>query len=158
VNTVKTADELLIIHSSTNACCGTSSTDGTACSVPQNGQPAACGCQSDRAPLTLDRQPIKPIRLVKSTSRWQNSRSGVMFAIACIASPCCTPLIVPVLIALLGGTPIAAWMGRNLGMVYGGLTVLSVISLLLALRWMKKDHPQQMQPDMRKQNFLQPIK
>lgn len=151
---MNTADELQIIPSSTNTCCAT---DGAVCSVPQNGQPAACSCQSD-APRTIDHQPVKHVRLVNSASRWQNMRSGVMFAIACIASPCCTPLIVPAMIVLLGGTPIAVWMGHNLGLIYGVLTVLSIISLALVVRWMKKDHPQRTLPDIRKQQSLQPIK
>src|SRR5215207_5701760 len=92
---VKTADELLIIHHSTNTCCGTGDGEGAACSVSQNGQPAACGCQSDTAPLTLDRFAIKLLASIKHTqdSGWRKIRSGVMFAIACIASPCCTPLV-----------------------------------------------------------------
>lgn len=59
-----------------------------------------------------------------------------MFAVACIASPCCTPLIVPLGIALLAGTPVAAWLTAYLGWVYGGLTLLSVVSLVLGFRWM----------------------
>ncbi|MEO8393392.1 MAG: hypothetical protein ABI700_10415 [Chloroflexota bacterium] len=54
---------------------------------------------------------------------------------ACIASPCCTPLIVPILLTLLAGTPVAVWMGHHLGWVYGGLTLVSIISLVMALRW-----------------------
>jgi membrane protein implicated in regulation of membrane protease activity len=67
---------------------------------------------------------------------WKKIRSSVMFVIACIASPCCTPLIVPIGLALLAGTPVAVWASANLGWVYGGLTLLSVISLVLGLRWM----------------------
>ncbi|MBL8090173.1 MAG: hypothetical protein KF758_02630 [Anaerolineales bacterium] len=66
---------------------------------------------------------------------WKKIRSGVMFLIACIASPCCTPIIVPIGIALLAGTPFAVWMSANLGWVYGGLTLLSVVSLVLGIRW-----------------------
>jgi hypothetical protein len=57
-----------------------------------------------------------------------------MFGVACITSPCCTPLIVPLVIALLAGTPVALWMGANLGWVYGALTVISIISFVVALR------------------------
>ncbi len=67
---------------------------------------------------------------------WQRIRSGVMFVIACVASPCCTPLIVPLGLALLAGTPVAVWASANLGWVYGGLTLLSVISFVLAFRWL----------------------
>ena len=67
---------------------------------------------------------------------WQKVRSGFMFVIACIASPCCTPLIVPLGLALLAGTPVAVWASANLGWVYGGLTLLSVVSFVLAFRWL----------------------
>ncbi len=67
---------------------------------------------------------------------WQKIRSGVMFIIACVASPCCTPLIVPIGLALLAGTPFAVWASANLGWVYGGLTLLSVVSFVLAFRWL----------------------
>ena len=61
-----------------------------------------------------------------------------MFAAACIASPCCTPLIVPVVLSLLSGTPVAVWLGQHLGWVYGGLTLVSALSFVLAVRWMSK--------------------
>jgi hypothetical protein len=72
---------------------------------------------------------------------WKKIRATVMFGIACLASPCCTPLIVPVIIALFAGTPIAVWMTQNVGLIYGVLTLVSVISLVLGLRWLNK-HPQ----------------
>ena len=67
---------------------------------------------------------------------WKKIRSGLMFLIACIASPCCTPLIVPLGLSLLAGTPIAVWASANLGWVYGGLTLLSIVSLVLGIRWL----------------------
>lgn len=69
---------------------------------------------------------------------WEKVRSSVLFGVACITSPCCTPLLVPLLIGLLAGTPSAALITQNVGWVYGLLTLLSVISLVLALRWMGK--------------------
>jgi len=69
---------------------------------------------------------------------WQKIRSGLMFVVACVASPCCTPLIVPVVLALLTGTPIAVWASAHLGWVYGGLTLLSVASLVLSIRWLNQ--------------------
>lgn len=70
---------------------------------------------------------------------WKKIRSGFMFVVACVASPCCTPIIVPIGIALLAGTPFAVWMSANLGWVYGGLTLLSVVSLVLGIRWMNQN-------------------
>jgi hypothetical protein len=72
---------------------------------------------------------------VKEEGTWKKIRSGVMFTIACIASPCCTPLIVPIAIALLAGTPLAIWLAAHTGLVYGGSTLLSIVSLVLGLRW-----------------------
>lgn len=69
---------------------------------------------------------------------WQKIRSGLMFGIACVASPCCTPLIVPLGLALLAGTPVAIWASANLGWVYGGLTLLSIASFILGFRWMRQ--------------------
>lgn len=66
---------------------------------------------------------------------WKRIRSGLMFGIACVASPCCTPIIVPLGLALLAGTPIAIWLSANIGWVYGGLTLLSIVSLVLGFRW-----------------------
>ena len=65
-------------------------------------------------------------------------RSGFMFGIAVIASPCCTPLIVPVVLVLLAGTPIAAWLSYHLSWVYGGLTMISIISFVLGFYWMRR--------------------
>jgi hypothetical protein len=69
---------------------------------------------------------------------WRKIRSGVIFGIACVTSPCCTPLIVPLILGLLAGTPAALWMGQNLGWIFGILTAISIVSLVLALRWMGK--------------------
>ncbi len=67
---------------------------------------------------------------------WKKIRSGLVFGVACIASPCCTPLILPLGLALLAGTPVAIWASANLGWVYGGLTLISIASFVLAYRWM----------------------
>jgi hypothetical protein len=67
---------------------------------------------------------------------WKKIRSALAFGVACIASPCCTPLIVPLGLALLAGTPFAVWASAHIGWVYGGLTLLSVVSLVMGLRWM----------------------
>ncbi len=67
---------------------------------------------------------------------WQKIRSALAFGVACIVSPCCTPLYVPLVLALLAGTPVAVWASANLGWVYGGLTLISIASFVLAYRWM----------------------
>jgi hypothetical protein len=77
---------------------------------------------------------ISPDRNQEPTM-WKKIRSGVMFTIACIASPCCTPIIAPIAIALLAGTPLAIWMTSHIGWVYSGLTALSIVSFVLGVRW-----------------------
>ncbi len=66
-------------------------------------------------------------------------KAGLMLGIGCITSPCCTPLLVPLALAFLAGTPLAVWLSANLGLVYGGLTLISIASLLLGFRllWRK---------------------
>lgn len=70
----------------------------------------------------------------------QNSISGaLMFVLGCLTSPCCTPLLIPLLLGLFVGTPFAVWVSANLGLIYGGLTLISVISFTLAYRqWTTK--------------------
>jgi hypothetical protein len=69
---------------------------------------------------------------------WKKIRSALAFGVACIVSPCCTPLYVPLILALLAGTPVAIWASANLGWVYGGLTLVSIGSFVLAYRWMSQ--------------------
>ena len=66
----------------------------------------------------------------------RNLRGMVLFGVGCLTSPCCTPLIVPIVLVLLAGTSVALWISQHLGWVYGGLTIVSVISFALALRWL----------------------
>jgi predicted MFS family arabinose efflux permease len=58
-----------------------------------------------------------------------------MFVVACFTSPCCAPLYVPLALALLAGTPAAVWLTANVGWVDGALTLVSLGSLVVALRW-----------------------
>lgn len=64
-------------------------------------------------------------------------RGSIAFALACAASPCCTPIIIPALVLALAGTPFAFWINQNLGIVYGALTLISIISFVLAYRWLR---------------------
>lgn len=74
----------------------------------------------------------------QSTSlSWQRLRSGVMFSMACLTSPCCTPLYIPLVLVLVAGTPVAAWLTLNVGWVYGILTALSLFSLMAGLYGMQ---------------------
>lgn len=103
-------------------------------------------CQLSEDGNAMCAMPVQPIeqksyRLLSiegCKQTWQKIRGGVMFGVACLASPCCTPLIVPLGLSLIAGSPIALWLGQNLGWVYGGLTLLSILSFILAFRWMGK--------------------
>ena len=77
---------------------------------------------------------------------WKKIRNGFVFVVACIASPCCTPILVPIGLALLAGTPIAVWATAYIGWVYGGLTLLSVVSLVLGLRWKNQKNNTKLEP------------
>lgn len=77
-------------------------------------------------------------KLYQETNVGSKIRSGVLFMVACLTSPCCTPLYVPLLFVLLAGTPAAVWLSANVGWVYGGLTLISIISFVLAFRWWSK--------------------
>lgn len=69
-------------------------------------------------------------------------RSAIMFALSAVTCPCHLPLLLPFLLPLLAGTPAAVWLTHYTGWVYGGLALLFLLSLTLALRWSR-------QPDAR---------
>ena len=102
------------------------------------GQRCTCSEQQMPAPIALTkvtrsishRETPQPQQLMRSKS----IRSVLWVGVACLTSPCCTPLFVPLALALLAGTPIALWLTAVLGWVYGILTLISVCSLLLAFR------------------------
>jgi len=120
-------------------CCRTTSEGNAICVLPPPEKEAGCGCSS---------QPNGSAQVTAASAQpavgfWQKIRSGFMFGVACITSPCCTPLIVPLGLALLAGTPAAAWLTHYVGWIYGGLTLVSVISGVLGWRWMRhKASPQ----------------
>lgn len=120
-------------------CCSTTEEGSWQCSVTPV---AGCGCQTDCDCTTAENTASQQsVNLAPQETRWQAARSTVMFVVGCLASPCCTPLFVPILLGLLGSAPLAVWLGQHLGWVYGGLTVLSFISFGLALRWSGKPRP-----------------
>lgn len=115
--------------------CGTITEDGNAVCAP-----GACSCSSEAKSNQSIILSVPAITENKNqeNSMWKKIRSGFMFVIACIASPCCTPIIVPIGIALLAGTPVAIWASANIGWVYGGLTLLSIVSFVLGFRWINQ--------------------
>lgn len=138
-----------------SGCCSTTEDGNPICVLPQNvelGNEASvsCTCDADLASSTdliqihnlTPNQPkfVSGDHLDKHNTIWQKTRSGLMFFVAILTSPCCTPLIVPLALALFAGTPLAVWAGQHLGWVYGGLTLLSAVSLMMAFRWMFKNN------------------
>lgn len=129
---------LLPAIESTSGCCRTTE-DGAAICIVENGTTSACGCGSSNQEETA--------KLVASDNSHKNSslrskiQSGILFGVACLTSPCCTPLYVPLLLVLLAGTPVAVWLSAHLGWVYGGLTLVSVVSFVLGWRWLKQKAP-----------------
>ena len=69
---------------------------------------------------------------------WQKIRSGVMFAASVITCPCHLLIVLPLVLALLAGTPAAVWIIQNVGWFYGGMTLLFFVSLALGFRWMSQ--------------------
>lgn len=126
--------------------CGSITENGAAVCIPSQ-----CSCSSNNAksnePISLSlpsvretqsavSQKIIQINHNQEQTMWKKIRSALAFGVACIASPCCTPIIVPLALALLAGTPVAVWASANLGWVYGGLTLISIVGFVLAYRWM----------------------
>lgn len=121
---------------SESECCSTNE-QTTFCVVEASGQRCSCAeSQPVSAPLVVV-QPKKQDQDLLSSGHqefWKNVRSGLLFALACVTSPCCTPVLVPIVLALLAGTPLALWLTQYVGWVYGGLMVVCVVSLVFAVR------------------------
>jgi len=49
---------------------------------------------------------IQKVHQLENTM-WKKIRSAAMFGVACITSPCCTPLIAPLGLAILAEMPVA---------------------------------------------------
>jgi hypothetical protein len=119
-----------------STCCSDESERAT-CSIEDSNHQCACA-ESKSIPVpvslrlpqhSLGRQDASS---VQDTEPSHPIRSTLLFAVACVTSPCCTPLFVPVGIALLAGTALAVWLTPHVGWVYAALTMISVLSLLLA--------------------------
>ena len=66
---------------------------------------------------------------------WQKIRGGLMIAFSVVTCPCHLPVVLPLLAALLSGTPAAILIAKYTGWVYGVMTVLFALTLGLALQW-----------------------
>jgi hypothetical protein len=59
------------------------------------------------------------------------------FTLACLLSPCCAPIWLPLVLALLAGTPLAVLLSAYIGWVYAGLTVLFVVGAFFGWRMLR---------------------
>lgn len=56
-----------------------------------------------------------------------------------IACPCHLPLTLPLLLSLIGGTTIGAWLSDNTALVYTASTILFLGGFALAAFWLTTD-------------------
>ncbi len=98
--------------------------DGLAACQPATSSDAGCGCSSETK-QTNNLQPQKPNSVL----------SAVLVGVACLTSPCCVPLIAPIILGVLAGTPLAIWFASHMAWLYAGLTLVSAVSFFLAWRY-----------------------
>jgi len=66
---------------------------------------------------------------------WQKVRGGVAVTISILTCPCHLPVTVPLMLALLAGTPVAAWLTQHVGWVYGVMAGVFTLSFGFAYVW-----------------------
>jgi hypothetical protein len=72
-----------------------------------------------------------------SQQRRHPVRSGILFVLACLTSPCCTPIVVPLIFSLIAGTPATLWLTQHGGWIYGVLTGICVLCAALGIYWIR---------------------
>ncbi|HET8841818.1 MAG TPA: hypothetical protein VFN35_10140, partial [Ktedonobacteraceae bacterium] len=100
-----------------------STQDGRAlCVLPPDG--GRCSCHEPSLPAPIARPSLvrKIVSQTPRPARGPLMRLVVWGVIACLASPCCAPLLVPLALTLIAGTPVALWLTSMLGWIYGALT------------------------------------
>lgn len=55
-----------------------------------------------------------------------------------LACPCHLPIVLPLMMGLLGGTALGAWISSNTALVYGLSTVYFVVALAVGLRLLRR--------------------
>lgn len=79
--------------------------------------------------------------------QWKQIRGYLAGAVAFVTCPCHLPIIWPVLLTLTAGTVFGAWLAANPFIVGAMMTVMFVIWLILAFRWLLGGRPTLCQPD-----------
>ena len=102
--------------------------DGLAACQPATSSDAGCDCSSSSKDQVLQ-------AATKLDPKTKSIQSAILLGVACLTSPCCVPLIAPIILGLLSGTPLALWFTSHMGWMYGGLTLISAISFLLVWRY-----------------------
>jgi uncharacterized membrane protein len=92
----------------------------TSCSVPHSENTDACDCSSD-TPATLE---VGKQSSLTTSVLGQALGGALMLGVACLA--CCAPLIAPVILGLVAGTPLAALLTFSSGWLVGGIALLVV--------------------------------
>lgn len=90
----RSATEVLVQESS---CCSTTEDGSAICLVPASGEKSSCACTSNTISLVEIQERHEPLKSseVPVNSIWQKLKVGLLFAFACITSPCCTPIVIP---------------------------------------------------------------
>jgi hypothetical protein len=93
----------------------------TSCSTSASTE-ASCGCSSNTPiPLEVDKK-----RPSAKSVLGQTLGGALMLGVACLA--CCAPLIAPVILGLVAGTPLAALLTFSSGWLVGGFALLLVVA------------------------------
>lgn len=128
--------------------CCSDPAEGAVCRIEAGKQP--CTCAESKPALVALRLPDRHPGGQDANSSKPNEPSlplgsAVLFIVACLTSPCCTPVLVPLGLALLANTPLALWLPGALGWVYTALTIICVSSLIFAFvsfqrrfRWLSR--------------------
>ena len=82
---------------------------------------------------------------------WQKVRSGVMFVVSAIICPCHLPITLPLVLAFLVGTPAAVWIAQHVGWVYGGMTLIFLLTLGLGFLWLNRPDTVTCEPNLGKE-------
>ena len=67
---------------------------------------------------------------------WHKIRGYLAVGVGLVACPCHLPLTLPLLLVLIGGTALGAWLATHLAILFAASAVLFVGGLALGVRWL----------------------
>ena len=111
----------------------------THCDTP-NSTDKSCSCSSGSSVQTLGTSSVATFRSTSRLGKQQvRTLTGMLsLGVACLTSPCCVPLITPVILGLMAGTPAAVWLTVHMSWLYGALTLVSALSFTLTWVFLKR--------------------